>query len=51
MADKKENSDRDVTTTTMIGHILIRDKDTKEVLVNQRDTLVQQKKLGKDNAR
>lgn len=46
-----DDQTKDVTTTTMVGHILIRDKDTQEVLVNQRDDLVHQGILGNDNAR
>jgi hypothetical protein len=51
MSNKKDNTDREVTKTTMVGHVLIRDKDTKEIIVNQRDNLHQQKKLGKDDGR
>ena len=52
MATKQNNTDRDVTKTTMIGHILIRDKESKEVLVNQRDNFVHQRHiLGNNNAR
>lgn len=35
----------------MIGHLLIKDKDTQEVLINQRDNFVHQDILGSDNAR
>jgi hypothetical protein len=40
-----------VGNTTMVGHILIKDKDTQEVLLNQRDGFVHQPILGNANAR
>lgn len=43
-----KNTD-EVSTTTIVGHILIRDRDTKEVLLNQRDDKVHQKVLGNSN--
>lgn len=33
---------------TMVGHIVIRDVDTGEVLLRQRDNLVQQSTIQKD---
>lgn len=33
---------------TMVGHIVIRDVDTGEVLLHQRDNLVQQSTIQKD---
>jgi hypothetical protein len=41
----------DKSQVNMIGHMLIRDKDTQEVLLNQRDDFVQQDTLGNKNAR
>ena len=49
MTSSDPDDTMDVTSTHMIGHILIRDKDTGEVLVNQRDGLVHQKRLGNEN--
>lgn len=51
MDDQKEAKPDVVGNTTMVGHILIKDKDTQEVLVNQRDGFVHQPILGNDNAR
>ncbi len=49
---ERENTTPDEkSNTTMIGHILIKDKETQEVLVNQRDSLVHQPILGNDDAR
>jgi hypothetical protein len=42
MEDKKKPPVDVVAKTTMIGHLLIRDKETKEILVNQRDGIVHQ---------
>ena len=50
MENEKTKPD-EKSNTTMVGHILIRDKETQEVLVNQRDNLVHQPILGNDNAR
>ena len=41
MEDEVEKPD-DETRTYMVGHLLIRDGKTGEVLVNQRDSEVQQ---------
>jgi putative hemolysin len=46
-----ENKPDEECFVTVTEHILIRDKDTKEVLVNQRDTLSQQRNLGNNDAR
>ena len=34
----KENKPDDKATVTIVSHLLIRDKETKEILVNKRDT-------------
>ena len=52
MEDEQNKGADDVAKVTMICHLLIRDKDTGEILVNQRDDLVHQGILGSDdNAR
>jgi hypothetical protein len=35
----------DETKPMMVGHLLIRDGETKQILVNQRDTMAQQHDL------
>lgn len=50
MEEKTQTVD-EKSNTTMIGHLLIRDKDTNEVLINQREDLVHQDILGNENAR
>ena len=45
MEDKKEYEE---TKTSIVGHILIRDVDTGQVLVNQRDQITT-KPLGLEN--
>lgn len=41
-----QNDPDDGMKPTIIGHIVIRDNDTGEVLVNQRDTFAQQPPIG-----
>jgi hypothetical protein len=49
--EEKDRKLGEESNTTMIGHLLIKDKDTGETLINQRDNFVQQNILGSDNAR
>jgi hypothetical protein len=50
METENETEADDGMRPIIVGHILIRDVDTGEVLVRQRDNFVQQDSLDKDNA-
>jgi len=51
--EREEKSTDEQTKVEMVGHMLIRDKDTQEVLLNQRDDFVHftQDILGNTDAR
>lgn len=49
MEDKDSNTEFDSVKTYVVGHIVIRDADTGEIIVNQRDTMAQQSFVAETN--
>ncbi len=50
MQEDNETKPDEGMNPIIVGHILIRDVDTGQVLVNQRDTTAQQETIQKGNA-
>jgi hypothetical protein len=49
MADENKDNTDEHFGAKIVGHLLIRDKESKEVFVNQRDGFLNQKQLGGDD--